>query len=409
MGLRLVFVLLLYILLLFYGSWYPFAWSAPGAPLLAFLHGPLPSHWDKGDVVQNVLVYMPFGLLLVACRACRQRRMHFPLAVLLAVLCGTAVSLVIECGQQYLPARVPSLLDVAMNATGSIAGALAAAPFDRHTGVGINVFRLREAWCRPGPLAGTGLAVIGLWFLSQTSPLVPSLDIAELRHALGYLYRGVTQPSTADPGKFATLLCYQAGLGILLASLLATGRPLLRTYCVLMAVVFVCKLLVAGRVLSIELVAATACALPLLALVRTFQPRALATCGIALLSAGLVAYERQQGVPQLPWQPFNWVPFAGQMESLSGLENILEFLWPTMAAACLLRQVLPFHWQDGAAVVGTVLVGAGMFLLEWLQQDVPGRYGDITQAVLACAGWIVPWCVPREGPRTAAALAAHRH
>jgi hypothetical protein len=32
-------------------------------------------------------------------------------------------------------------------------------------------------------------------------------------------------------------------------------------------------------------------------------------------------------------------------------------------------------------------------MLEWLQQSVPGRDGDITQVVLASAGWLIPWCV----------------
>ena len=31
----------------------------------------------------------------------------------------------------------------------------------------------------------------------------------------------------------------------------------------------------------------------------------------------------------------------------------------------------------------------------WLEQQqwTPGRYGDITQAMLCVAGWFIPWCV----------------
>ncbi len=403
------YLLVLYAGLLVYGSLYPFAWGAPLQPLFAFLHAAWPAHLDKGDIVQNVLVYMPFGLLVVAWRGHRTR---FPAALLLAAVAGTAISFGVETVQQFLPARVPSLVDVATNLLGSVIGALLGALVSRHTSAGANVLGWRDAWFRPGPLANTGLVVLGLWFLSQTSPLVPSLDIAQLRHGLGIFYRSVTDPFGADVGKFCTLLCYQAGLGILLCSVLAPGRPLLGLYVVATGFVCVCKLLVAGRVLSLELVAAAACALPVLALARNLPPRVLAGCGVVLLALGLAIYELVPGIAIAGIDPaFNWIPFQGQMNGLSGFENILEFLWPAMGMAVLLRLALPFHRQDAGAVIGTVTVALGIFVLEWLQQSVPGRYGDITQALLACVGWIVPWCVRvrlKQPAHAAATVAARR-
>lgn len=391
------FLLLLYAALLIYGSWYPFAWNASPAAPFTFLHT-LPAHLDKGDIVQNVLVYMPFGLLVVAWCG---RRLPFAAALLLSAVGGTALSMGIEIAQQYLPARVPSLVDVAMNFGGSVIGALLGALVSRHTAPGATLLRLRDGWFRPGPLASTGLVVIGLWLLSQTSPLVPSLDIAQLRGKLGYLYRSLVDPDAFSLGKLATLWCYQLALGILLCTLLNPGRPLLRLYLLLMA--FVCggKLLVVGRALSLELAAAAALALPALALARRLPPRALATAGVALLAAGLVIYERMAGDAAAYPGAFNWIPFEGQMNDISGLENILEFLWPPMAMACLLRQALPFHRHDAGAVLGAVLVALAMFVLEWLQQSVPGRYGDITQVVLACVGWVIPWCVRSRQVRPA--------
>lgn len=396
-------LLLLYAALLAYGSWYPFGWGEAETSLFTFVHA-WPMHLDKGDVIQNVLVYMPFGLLMVVWR---RRRDPFAVSLVLAAVCGTAISFGIECVQQYLPARVPSLVDVAMNFAGSVIGALLGALVSRDTTAGAGFLRWRDAWFQHGPLASTGLIVVGLWFLSQTTPLVPSLDIAQLRGALGYLYRSIIDPGAASAGKFATLWCYQSGLGILLCTLLAPGRPLLRTYVLLMAFVCTCKLLIVGRLLSLELVAAVALALPVLALARTLPPRMLATAGVVLLAAGLAIYEMVPGAAPVLYEPgFNWVPFQGQMNDLSGLENILEFLWPPMAMACLLRQALPFHRQDGGAVLGTVLVALGLFTLEWLQQSVPGRYGDITQVGLACVGWIIPWCVPLRSRRGMARRAA---
>lgn len=391
------FLLLAYAALLIYGSWYPFAWGEPTAPPLTFLHT-LPTYLDKGDVIQNVLVYMPFGLLVVAWCG---RRLPFAAALLLAAAAGTSLSLGIETAQQYLPARVPSLVDVAMNFGGSVVGALLGGLVSRRTMPGATLLRVRDAWFRADPLASTGLIVIGLWILSQTTPLVPSLDIAQLRGKLGYLYRSVTEPWWFSWGRLATLCCYQVGLGILLRTLLLPRRPLLRLYVLLAGAVCGWKMLVVGRVVSLEFVAAVALALPALAVVCRLPVRTLGAAGVALLAAGLAIYERMPGDAAVMQGAFNWVPFEGQMNDLSGLENILEFLWPPMAMACLLRQALPFHRQDVGAVGGAVVLALGLFLLEWLQQAVPGRYGDITQVVLALVGWIIPWCVRQRSVRPA--------
>ncbi|WP_338769334.1 VanZ family protein [Massilia sp. METH4] len=391
------FLLLLYAALLVYGSWYPFAWGDPLAPPFTFLHT-LPTYLDKGDVIQNLLVYMPFGLLVVAWCS---RRLPFAAALLLAAVAGTTLSLGIEIVQQYLPSRVPSLVDVALNFGGSVVGGLLAALLSRRTMPGARLLRLRDDWVRPGALASTGLVVIGLWVLSQTSPLVPSLDIAQLRGKLGYLYRSVTEPYWFNWSRLATLWCYQVGLGILLRTLLRPDRPLLRPYLLLAAWVCGWKVLVVGRVLSLELVAAVALAVPALAGTRGLRSGTLAISGVALLAAGLAVYEMMPGEAATYGSAFNWIPFEGQMNDLSGLENILEFLWPPMAMACLLRQVLPFHRQDAGAIAGVAILALGLFVLEWLQQSVPGRYGDITQVVLACIGWVIPWCVRNRSARPA--------
>jgi hypothetical protein len=38
-----------------------------------------------------------------------------------------------------------------------------------------------------------------------------------------------------------------------------------------------------------------------------------------------------------------------------------------------------------------------VFALEWLQQQVPGRYADITTVILAAIGWTAPWLWVRFG------------
>ena len=86
------FLLLLYAVLLVYGSWYPFAWAEAPAPPFMFLQT-LPTYLDKGDIVQNVLVYMPFGLLVVAWCS---RRLPFTAALLLAAYLMVALTMAVH-------------------------------------------------------------------------------------------------------------------------------------------------------------------------------------------------------------------------------------------------------------------------------------------------------------------------
>lgn len=420
-------LVLIYAVLLVYGSLYPFGWHAPAVPMLAFLYSPLPSHWDRGDVLQNVLVYMPFGLLLVAWWSKRHRYWS---ALLLAMAAGTLLSLCVEFAQQWLPARVPSLLDILMNCAGSVAGGLLAALVRRDTLSGAHLLGYRDRWIRPGPLANTGLAALGLWVLAQTSPMVPSLDIAHLRHGLGQLWRQVADPGGLELAKLASLGAFLGGLGMLSRLLVQPGMPFLRLYGCLLAFVLGCKLLVQGRVLSLEMLLAAGLAWPAVALLGRMRTAALAGSGMTLLALG-VAIEELTPVPGhagrilaatlhfagrhgaashagMPpaWgayaaspEAFNWIPFLGQMRSLTGLANILEFLWPFMAMACMARLALPRYRHDTAAFFGAAAVALAMFMLEWMQLSVAGRTADITQVLLSCAGWIVPWCVAERARR----------
>ncbi|MGH2684990.1 MAG: VanZ family protein [Actinomycetota bacterium] len=71
-------------------------------------------HTTFNDVVVNVLAFLPFGFLL------GRRRL------LLAVILGFAVSLTMELGQMFLPAREPSGADLITNTAGAALGVLLA-------------------------------------------------------------------------------------------------------------------------------------------------------------------------------------------------------------------------------------------------------------------------------------------
>lgn len=392
-GQRMLLALIAYVALLFYGSLYPFAhWHSPGYPLMQFL--PLwPDHLDKGDVLQNLLVYAPFGML---CMLWLTHSTPVPRAAAMTVALGMLLSFSIETLQQFNPARVASTVDIVMNTLGSAGGALLATTILRHTFSGKLVLAWRDRWFRAGPLANTGLVVIGFWMLSQTSPLVPTLDVGHLRHALAGLWHAWHDPHGADLGRIARYALMTASLGLVLMLLAQPGKPVFLLLAATLGAVLLAKLIVISRVLSLEAVYGSALAFAACIVMRRLPDRMLPLMGTALIAAGFTVSELAPGSGGGIGLPFNWIPFAGHMRSITALENILELLWPFMALAWFVRWNAPAKPSALRALTGALLVGGAVFALEWQQQWTPGRYGDMTQVLLCVAGWVIPWCIRAE-------------
>ncbi|MBI4998323.1 MAG: VanZ family protein [Rhodocyclales bacterium] len=157
-----------YTLLAVYGSLYPFAgWHDSGAPLTAFLTAGWPRYTTGFDIVGNMGAYLPLGFLWVA--TLRQRLFVVP-AVILAVAIGTVLSFAMEAMQHFLPSRVPSNLDLACNAIGSLAGALAGARWASSMFDGGRFDNWRHRVFAAGGMPDAGLLLIWLWLLTQFNP-----------------------------------------------------------------------------------------------------------------------------------------------------------------------------------------------------------------------------------------------
>ncbi|MEO7886414.1 MAG: VanZ family protein [Polaromonas sp.] len=126
-----------------YASLYPFAdWRDQGISPLRFLTAPLPQYWTGFDVGANLLGYAPLGFLL-ALSALRSRRIGW--AVTAAVLAGALLSLAMETLQSYLPSRIPSNVDLALNTAGAWLGACCAWALEK-TGIVDRWSRFRARW-----------------------------------------------------------------------------------------------------------------------------------------------------------------------------------------------------------------------------------------------------------------------
>lgn len=157
-----------YVLLAIYGSLYPFAeWHDSGAPLTAFLSAEWPRYTTAFDIAGNIAAYVPLGFLWVV--ALRQRLHPMP-ATILAAAIGTALSFGLEVLQHFLPSRVPSNLDLACNALGTLVGALAGARWGRSMFDGGRLDSLRHRVFVAGGMSDAGLMLIWLWLLTQFNP-----------------------------------------------------------------------------------------------------------------------------------------------------------------------------------------------------------------------------------------------
>jgi VanZ family protein len=389
---RMLLAVFAYTLLILYGSLFPFdRWRHPFEPLFTFVHV-WPAHLDKADMLQNLLVYAPFGLMLSLWLASFMR--YLPALVLCTVL-GTTLSFSVESLQQFNPARVSSMLDVLMNAIGTASGGMLAALVLRHTLSGAMLMRLRDRYFLHGSMVNTGLVVLGIWILSQTSPLVPTLDVGHLRHALSGLYHTLLAPQTLSMAKTAVYALNVASLGMLTLTLARPDAPALRLFLLTLGFVLASKALVISRVLSLEALLGSGVGFACACLLRRLPRPWACLLGIALAASGFTLSEISPEGGAFT-AGFNWIPFVGQMRSFTGLENILELLWPFMEIAVCARLALPRHRHMEAIVMGGLFVTGGVFILEWHQQWVPGRYGDITQVLLCIAGWAIPWMVRED-------------
>jgi glycopeptide antibiotics resistance protein len=81
---------------------------------------------ELNDVVVNLFGFVPLGVLFY-----RYRRLvvgsKMRSAIILTTLTGAMLSLTIETGQAWLPARDSTLADVALNTAGMLVGACLAA------------------------------------------------------------------------------------------------------------------------------------------------------------------------------------------------------------------------------------------------------------------------------------------
>jgi VanZ family protein len=171
-----------YAALIVYASLYPFSgWRDQGIAPWEFLFSPLPKYWTGFDVAANVVGYIPLGFLL-ALSFLRRAGMHFAptsnrAAITVATLAAGVLSLCMEAVQSYLPHRVPSNVDFALNVGGACLGAVLAAVLEV-AGAIDRWSRFRDRWFVPDSRGA--LVLLALWPVALLFPASVPLGLGQV-------------------------------------------------------------------------------------------------------------------------------------------------------------------------------------------------------------------------------------
>lgn len=356
-------ILLLFAVLIAYGSLYPFNFTVPEQHAAAWVR--LFYDWSlftsKGDVLGNVVLFIPLGFAGVFTVP---DQLHPPLRVVTLALISLALATALQIAQIYFPSRMPALADVLWNMAGAGLGIAAGLSLRAHV-------RLRwRTWQRADTIP---LSLIVLWIAAELVPLVPSLDLQSVKDSLKALLRLHLSPPD--------ILWHAAGVllvGHALTAIFGTERAL-QWLGVVVAAVIAGKVLVVTRVLNASTLIGFALGYGVWRFVSGWkQPWRGETVVLAVL---LAAYTLKALEPfELRPVPaaFSWIPFAGMLQGsmLINAEVLIESVFVFAGLLGLVRM------QGSGVGASSVVLALWVGALEALQTYIVGRSPDITEPLL---------------------------
>jgi VanZ family protein len=386
-------VLILIVLLIVYGSLYPWHFTVPhllANPLWILVHSwhALAPRYFLRDIVVNVALYIPLGF--AAHLVFRQSRVP-GLGIYGPILLGLSLSTAVELAQLLEPARDTSSLDVITNVAGSFSGVLLGLLFEaiasRRPG---GKFRMAIEWKIADRAA---LALAFCWVAWLIFPLFPALSIYSLMRRLAVF----AHSSPFDPLMLvSTAAAWYAG-GLLVS---ATGPRISRRWFLAALLAIPGQFFIADRQpVQSELIGATCGALLFALPQRTREPSR--TDAWAFLAVIVV-----RGLSPFHFATrdvsFEWIPFGATLGSE----------WQS-AAAVLIEKIFYYGtaiWLLRAAglkrALATIAVAAILAAIEILQTHLPGRTPEITDPILALVlGFVLSTLA---GPGAAGVSECHR-
>lgn len=381
---------LAYAFFLVYGSLYPWSgWASPPGDLSSLLLELWPRRFSRTDIVTNLAVYVPLGFLTLL-----SLRTRFSAGSALVWTCaaGLALSGLLECGQAFLPTRTSSASDWLLNGTGTLLGACAAKAVGGNMPLGRALRCARRRWVLPGRGPEVGLAALGVWALSQLIPFVPSLDVGMLKHGVRPVWQTWTGTAPFDPLQSVVYFGAVFGLGLVTRTMVLRGASSrwLWAYAAWVLAVLLLKVPVMTQQLSAEAVLGALGGLVALRAWNMANRSPSAVAGTVAVAGAYVVEQLRAAQPASAQtlHEMNWIPFRSHALDIFGVADLLGIVWPFVALAFLTRPV----WGSRSALGcwgGAVPVFTAALVLELLQQRIPGRVADVTDAIFPALAWFV--------------------
>jgi glycopeptide antibiotics resistance protein len=371
-------LLAIVVALILYASLYPFRFAADGPSIAVALQQLTWARASRGDMFNNVLLYVPLGFCIALVVEPRFGRLA---GVATGLASGALLSLAMEVTQASIAPRVPSLTDLSLNAAGALAGA-----------IGGSAWHALGARMTPhanpqGRSAAIALSTLVLWLLARLWPIVPDLSLGQFKRAVRPLF----SPELAWP----ELAAYFVGWLVVAQAVfhLARRQRSVDAFLVVIAVVLVGRTLTVGNELEVAELAALALLLPVLVLISRVDDRGRAALLAAVLGSWLAA------IALLP-------ALGGAVPATIEMPGAADFLGrappPPPELAGKGFSYLALAWLlTGAGLFPHVAAGVTVLfvLLLWLLQlgvdDAVYRWIDLVIAVLA--GLMVARWMPRSG------------
>jgi hypothetical protein len=265
------------------------------------------------------------------------------LAVALAAVAGVALSISMEMLQTYLPARIPSNLDVLSNSAGALLGALAGALWAPRLLHQSPLLALRHRWFTSGRRSDLGLTLLGLWLFTQLDPETLLFGVGDLRD----LFQ--ESPSLLYPADMfirieaAVAACNLVAAALFAAALTVPGQPVRTLLALLLLGALAVRALAFGVLFNpasalawmtpgalIGIAAGLVVAMAAVALPRALK---LALAGMALMAATALV-NLAPANPYLAQALQVWP--QGNFLNFNGLTHLVSSLWPFAALAYLL-------------------------------------------------------------------------
>jgi hypothetical protein len=346
-----------------YASLFPFHFHQPPG-----IRGPLTtliSTWNyragRGDLVANVLLYMPLGLFA----GLALRRKSAGARVLVATCAGMALSFAMELTQFYEAGREQALSDVYTNTLGTLLGAISASAVIAYRGHLVLSVRINRRY-------RFALILIAAWLAFRLFPYVPVIDL--------HKYWGAVKPLIFSPEILAPRVYYYAACWLALAFMLEAILGAVASRVAMVALIGLVtggRILITGIVLSPnELLGALAAAAVWMIAPSRFRHSALTIA--VLFTAAVITHGLEPFTFQTPPRAFEWVPFRPFIDGSPEL-SAPSFLQKTFLYGSAIWLIA----RAGAGLRGaTVLIAGLVFSLSQVHRFLPERSCDVTDALM---------------------------